>query len=102
MIQHYPCGDLRPVGDSLPKRTWRGEGPLVLSHYRCVHRFPESGCQGEPLPARKPQTCRTHEHDGAAALLPSMRAEMKRYLRCSGGEAGTGLSLGACACEETP
>jgi hypothetical protein len=100
MIQRNRRGELRPVADSLAVRTWRqGENVLEL---RAKSRWPEAGCQGEPLPARKPQTCRTHEHDGAAALLPSMRAEMKRYLRCSGGEAGTGLSLGACACEETP
>lgn len=34
---------LRPVGDSIPRRTWRaGEG-------KARHDYPTEGCHGEPL-----------------------------------------------------
>lgn len=44
---------LRPVGDSLPLRTWRGH-PMTKPH-----RYPTEGCHGAPLDAEC-RACKGH------------------------------------------
>lgn len=77
---------LRPSEDSLPVCTWRGEGDYTQRQLRGLHRYPQAGCQGEPLPERKP--CRK---------LP-LSAKEQRSLPAY----ESAFGCGACACEETP
>lgn len=85
MIMSWPCLSLRPVLDSLPVCTWRGEGPIVCELLRAQHRYPVKGCQGGPLPERSP--C------GAAA---------NRSWRELTAHTNFQWLTTACACEETP
>jgi hypothetical protein len=87
---------LLPCSDSLPVSTWRGEGPLTQVFRLALHRYPKAGCQGEPLPERKPCPRRADYDSWLGAADDISQA------RCSGGRIGETEALGACACEETP
>lgn len=59
MIIEVPNGrpfglGLRPIGDSLPLRTWRGH--LMTT----PHRYPAEGCHGAPLEGPCPRQAGSH------------------------------------------
>lgn len=59
-----PTVGLRPIGDSLPRKTWREAARYITPGRGYQHSYPTEGCHGAPLEPPACKYCEGGQVDG--------------------------------------